>query len=69
MQSTDHVYDAANAPAHLEEGRKKKMKTRFSAALGIDPLSKKKSRMPWVVYALTLIQVVVFIVEIVKNGM
>jgi hypothetical protein len=66
--STDHVYDAGAAPAHLEEGRKKK-KNRFSAAMGLDTLNKKKTRIPWVVYVLTLIQVIVFIVEIVKNGM
>lgn len=63
--STDHVYDAATAPANLEEGRKK---NRFSAAMGLDTLNKRKTRIPWVVYVLTLVQVVVFIVEIVKNA-
>jgi hypothetical protein len=59
--STDHVYDTAAAPAMLEEGRGKK---RFSG-LG---RFKTKSRIPWVTYILTTIQVAVFIAEIVKNG-
>jgi hypothetical protein len=64
--STDHVYDAAAAPAHLEEGRNKR--NRISAAIGLNTLSKKKTRIPWVVYLLTAIQVGVFIGEIIKNG-
>jgi hypothetical protein len=73
--STDHVYDAGDpgAPSHLntqysnqpypplEEGRPKRRS-------GMDFL-KKKGRIPFVVYTLTLVQVIVFIVEIVKNGM
>lgn len=59
--STDHVYDAPAAPAQLEEGQGRK---RFSG-LG---RFKTKSRIPWVTYILTIIQVAVFIAEIVKNG-
>jgi len=59
--STDHVYDAP-APSQLEQGRK----NRFSA-MGM--LKQPGKRIPWLVYILTTIQVVVFIVEIVKNGM
>ncbi len=63
--STDHVYDATNAPAHLEDGR---MNNRLSSAMGLDTLKNRKTRIPWVVYILTTIQVAVFIAEIVKNG-
>ncbi|PMD41142.1 rhomboid-domain-containing protein [Hyaloscypha variabilis F] len=58
--STDHVYDAP-APSQLEQGRK----NRFSA-MGM--LKQPGKRIPWLVYILTTIQVVVFIVEIVKNA-
>ena len=68
---TDHVYDAP-AAAHgapglddREDGRKRR-----SGGLGQFFKNKKtKKRIPWVVYTLTLIQSIVFIVEIVKNGM
>lgn len=61
--STDHVYDAPAPapPAQLEEGRGKK---RFS---GFGKFN-TKSRIPWVTYVLTVIQVAVFIAEIVKNA-
>jgi len=62
--STDHVYDAP-APALMEEGRRRPNRL---SGLG-KGLLKTKKRIPWVVYTLTLIQVVVFLVEIVKNGM
>ena len=60
----DHVYDApAAAPPHsLEDGRKRR------SGLG-GFLKSPKKKIPWVVYILTLIQSIVFIVEIVKNGM
>ncbi|XMA15948.1 hypothetical protein WAI453_008739 [Rhynchosporium graminicola] len=57
---TDHVYDAPVVPAHLEEGRKK---NRVSGMF-----KNRKSRIPWVTYILTVIQVGVFIGEIAKNG-
>jgi hypothetical protein len=62
-QETDHVYDAPIAPGHLEEGRRK---NRMS---GMGVFKKAKGRIPWVTYILTLVQTIVFIVEIVKNGM
>ncbi|KAH9223189.1 hypothetical protein DL95DRAFT_325219 [Leptodontidium sp. 2 PMI_412] len=58
--STDHVYDAPVAPAHLEEGRKK---NRISGMF-----KNRKSRIPWITYILTAVQVGVFIGEIAKNG-
>lgn len=64
--STDHVYDAdpAMQSARLEEGRKRN-------SLGGGGLGrfKGKGRIAWVTYLLTAIQVIVFIVEIIKNGM
>jgi hypothetical protein len=64
--STDHVYDAdpAMQSARLEEGRKRE-------SLGRGGLArfKGKGRIAWVTYILTAIQVIVFIVEIIKNGM
>tara|TARA_R110002060_G_scaffold46190_5_gene57455 strand:- start:128 stop:436 length:309 start_codon:yes stop_codon:yes gene_type:complete len=60
-ESTDHVYDAPVAPAHLEEGRKK---NRISGMF-----KNRKSRIPWITYILTAVQVGVFIGEIAKNGM
>lgn len=65
QDSTDHVYDAADpaAPARLEEGRGKP--NRMS---GMGMFKGPKGRIPWVTYVLTIIQVAVFIAEIVKNG-
>jgi uncharacterized membrane protein len=61
------VYDApagynasTGAPVYLEEGRKNRR-----SGMG---MFKTKGRIPWVVYILTTAQVIVFIVEIVKNG-
>ncbi len=61
--STDHVYDAPDpvAPARLEEGRGPKR----MSGMG---MFKTKGRIPWITYILTIIQVAVFIAEIVKNG-
>ena len=64
---TDHVYDATNAPSNLEDGRRKK--NRISTAIGLNTLQNRKTRIPWVVYLLTTVQVAVFIAEIVKNSM
>jgi len=72
---TDHVYDAGDprAPTHLnnqqysndpyppvDDGRSKR-----KSGMGF---FKKKGRIPFVTYIFTLVQVIVFIVEIVKNG-
>ena len=60
--STDHVYDAPQ-PSRLEAGEAGRP-SRFTRML-----KNPKGRIPWLVYILTTIQVAVFIVEIVKNGM
>jgi hypothetical protein len=59
--ATDHVYDAP--PNMTRTGRQNR-----SSGTGFfkrRPLAK----IPWVVYTLTIIQVVVFIAEIIKSGM
>lgn len=56
----DHIYDAAGQPP-----QQKSRKVRFGE-LGMFGADKK--RIPWVVYTLTLVQVAVFIAEIVRNG-
>jgi hypothetical protein len=55
----DHVYDAPQRP------RKRKGAVRFGE-LGMFGANAK--RIPWVVYFFTIVQVAVFIGEIVKNG-
>lgn len=67
--STDHVYDAGESriPSHLAAGRRKRISA-FGMGLGLYDANAMKKRIPWVVYGLTLIQVCVFIAEIVKNG-
>ncbi len=60
--STDHVYDAPVQPMNLEEGRKRR-------SGGFGKFINPKSRVPWVTYILTFVQSVIFIVEIIKNGM
>jgi hypothetical protein len=60
--ATDHVYDAPMPPPNMmEEGRSKRKS-------GFGFLKSSKKRIPWVVYILTTVQVIVFIAEIVKNG-
>jgi hypothetical protein len=59
--TNDHVYDAP--PDRMMQGERPNRG-------GRNGLFKKPLRkIPWVVYTLTLIQVAVFIAEIVKNGM
>jgi hypothetical protein len=67
QNSVDHVYDAAdpNAPVRqntgtLEEGPRERGR--------LTGLLKKKKKIPFVTYVLTVVQIVIFIVEIVKNG-
>jgi hypothetical protein len=67
QNSTDHVYDAAdpNAPVRrntgtLEEGPRDRGR--------LTGLLKKKKKIPFVTYVFTIVQIVIFIVEIVKNG-
>lgn len=58
----DHVYDDAQP----QRRRNKRGKVRFGE-LGMVGANNKK-RIPYVVYFFTLVQAIVFIVEIVKNG-
>ncbi|KAG9240376.1 rhomboid family membrane protein-like protein [Calycina marina] len=63
--STDHVYDAPigqDAAHGYEDGGRK------PAGLGQFMTKMPKKRIPFVVYALTLAQIIVFIFEIVKNA-
>lgn len=60
-QATDHVYDAAPPDHRRVESRTSSNKLPF-----VKPLKKRR---PWVVWTLTVIQVVVFIAELVKMGM
>lgn len=63
MMGNDHVYDAPDAAA--AGGRKKKGKI----ALGqLGMIGSDSKRIPWVTYILTIAQIVVFIVEIARNG-
>ncbi|KAF7872091.1 uncharacterized protein EAF02_009196 [Botrytis sinoallii] len=61
----DHVYDAGESgvPSHLRNNKKNRM----SDAMAMSLINKKKG-FPFVTYTLTLVQVIVFIVEIVKNS-
>ncbi|RFU30703.1 hypothetical protein B7463_g5596, partial [Scytalidium lignicola] len=64
---TDHVYDAAEAPPYLQDTRRNRL-SGMGGRGGIGGMFKKKGRIPWVVYTFTLVQVAVFIAEIVKNA-
>ncbi|ESZ94848.1 hypothetical protein SBOR_4724 [Sclerotinia borealis F-4128] len=61
----DHVYDAGESgiPPHLKDQKRNRM----SDAMAMGLVNKKKG-IPFVTYTLTLVQVIVFIVEIVKNS-
>ncbi|SPN98921.1 related to membrane protein [Cephalotrichum gorgonifer] len=59
----DHVYDAPGATA---AGRRKKKGKVGLGQLGM--IGADRKRIPWVVYILTIAQVIVFIVEIARNG-
>ncbi|KFG78271.1 DHHC zinc finger membrane protein [Metarhizium anisopliae] len=60
----DHIYDAPDA-GMAGEGRKRRKHVRVGE-LGM--LGSDKKRIPWVCYVFTVVQVAVFIGEIVKNG-
>lgn len=60
----DHIYDAPET-GMAGEGRKKKKKVRVGE-LGM--LGSDKKRIPWVCYVFTVVQVAVFIGEVIKNG-
>lgn len=57
----DHVYDAPIRPANLEAGRPNR-----TSRIPRTP-KKSKWKQPWICYIFGLIQVIVFIVEIVRN--
>ncbi|KAH8805739.1 rhomboid family membrane protein-like protein [Xylogone sp. PMI_703] len=59
--TTDHVYDAGDAPSYLQNTRRNRIS-------GFGGVLKKRGRIPWVVYIFTIVQVAVFIAEIVKNA-
>lgn len=62
--SVDHIYDASSA-----ENGGKRSKNRGKVRLGeLGMFGANKKRIPFVVYTFTVIQVAVFITEIVKNG-
>jgi hypothetical protein len=60
---TDHVYDARESgmPAGIGSGGE-------SPKRGFGYFKTPKGKIPWVVYGFTIIQVAVFIAEIVRNG-
>lgn len=61
----DHIYDASGAPPGLS----KKPTVADKLRLGdLGMVGANKRRIPWVVYFFTLVQVGVFIGELVKNG-
>lgn len=60
---TDHVYDAPGSSAARRRKKKGKVGLGQLGMMGAD-----RKRIPWVVYIFTIAQVVVFIVEIARNG-
>lgn len=64
-EMNDHIYDASGAQAPPR--RSKNQKKIQLGELGMFGAGKK--RIPFVTYAFTIIQIAVFIAEIVKNGM
>lgn len=64
MNDNDHVYDAPQG-SRRSKSRRDKKKVGFGQ-LGMFGADRKG--IPWVVYIFTLVQVAVFIAEIVKNG-
>lgn len=59
----DHVYDA---PPGTRSGRRRRKRKVGLGQLGM--LGADKKRIPWVVYTFSVIQIAVFIAEIVENG-
>lgn len=64
--ANDHIYDASGVPPGLSKKPTMADKLRLGE-LGM--IGANKRRIPWVVYFFTLVQVGVFIGELVKNGM
>lgn len=65
VEMNDHVYDAPGGSGRRPGTKSKKGKVRLGE-LGM--MGSNKKRIPWVVYIFTLIQVGVFIAEIVRNA-
>ncbi|KAG5946173.1 hypothetical protein E4U53_006614 [Claviceps sorghi] len=65
-EATDHIYDAPELGAAGQARRNKKKGIRVGE-LGM--LGKDKNRVPWVCYTFSIVQIGVFIGEIVKNGL
>ncbi|RKF75728.1 putative rhomboid protein [Golovinomyces cichoracearum] len=61
---TDHVYDAPVQQSNFPGNQDKKTGGILSNYLSSEPTAK----LPWMTYALTIIQCVVFIIEIIKNA-
>lgn len=59
----DHVYDAPGGQSRRRTKKKKKVGLGQLGMIGAD-----KKRVPWVVYAFSIIQIAVFIGELAKNG-
>ncbi|KHN95744.1 Rhomboid family protein [Metarhizium album ARSEF 1941] len=60
----DHIYDASDAATSGGGRKKKKIRVGELGMFGSD-----KNRIPWVCYVFTVVQVAVFIGEIIKNGL
>lgn len=61
LEMDDHIYDA---PSRRRKSKKRKIGLGELGMFGAD-----RQRIPWVVYFFTLVQVAVFIAEIVRNAM
>ncbi|KAG6068637.1 hypothetical protein E4U33_005022 [Claviceps sp. LM78 group G4] len=65
---TDHIYDASElGTAGQTQPRKKKKKGIRVGELGM--LGADKTRIPWVCYVFSVVQIGVFVGEIIKNGL
>ena len=63
----DHVYDMGESGRSSRNSRKSKRGTVRLGELGM--IGSKKKRIPWVVYFFSVVQIAVFIGEIIRNGM
>lgn len=66
VEMNDHVYDAPVGSGGRSGKKSKKGKVRLGE-LGM--MGSDKKRIPWIVYLFSLIQIGVFIAQIVRNGM
>jgi hypothetical protein len=61
----DHVYDAAESGRSSSQSKKKRGNVRLGQ-LGM--FTNGKKRIPWVVYIFSVVQIAVFVGEIIRNG-